>query len=56
MMMMMMKQVTLAANRFKTPNRFGIDELSNLFIKIEIPVVGEPLSQLFYLLLLAGVF
>ena len=42
-------------NKIKTSHGFGLDEISSFFLKIAIPVLAEPLSQLFNLSLSAGV-
>ena len=50
------KQVSLAMNKFRTSNGFGLDEISSFFLKIGMSILDEPLSQLFNLSLSAGIF
>ena len=50
------EQVALAMNKIKTSHGYGLDEISSFFLKIAMPVLAEPLSQLFNLSLSAGVF
>ena len=50
------EQVALAMNKIKTSHGFGLDEISNFFLKIAMPILEEPVSQLFNLSLSAGVF
>ena len=50
------EQVALAMYKIKTSHGFGLDEISRFFLKIAMPALAEPLSQLFNLSLSAGVF
>ena len=50
------EQVALAMNKIKTSHGYGLDEISSFFLKIAMPVLAEPLRQLFNLSLSAGVF
>ena len=50
------EQVALAMRKIKTSHGFGLNEIFSFFLKIAIPVLAEPLSQLFNLSLSAGVF
>ena len=50
------QQVILAMNIFKTSDGFGLDEISNFFLKAGIFILAEPLSRLFTLSLSAAIF
>ena len=50
------KQVSLAMNKLKTSNGFGLDEISSFFLKTGMSILAEPLSQLFNLSFSAGIF
>ena len=41
------EQVVLAMNKIKTSYGYGLDEISSFFLKIAMPVLAEPLGQLF---------
>ena len=38
------EQVALAMNKIKTSHSFGLDEISNFFLKIAMLVLAKPLS------------
>ena len=50
------EQVITAMRKFKTSQGHGLDEISSFFLKAGMPILAEPLAELFNLSLSTGVF
>ena len=49
-------QLEMVIGKFKNSLGFGTDCITNHFLKIALPVIGESLCIIFYLTIAAGVF
>ena len=43
-------------NKFKTSKSFGLDLISSYFLKLDMPILASPLSQIFNLSMSQGIF
>ena len=50
------QQLAKAMNKFKTSKSFGLDLISSYFLKLGMPILASPLSQLFNLSMSQGIF
>ena len=50
------QQVIEAMNNFKTSRSFGLDLISSYFLKLGMPVLASPLSQILNISISQGIF
>ena len=50
------QQVIKAMNKFKTSRSFGLDLISSYFLKLGMPILASPLSQIFNISMSQGIF
>ena len=50
------QQVIRAMNKFKTSRSFGLDLISSYFLKLGMPILASPLSQIFNISMSQGIF
>ena len=52
----LLQQAIKAIDKFKTSRSFGLDLISSYFLKLGIPILASPLSQIFNIFMSQGIF